>query len=164
MTRKLIFLFLVLSLCLFCLISSFFGERGFLANNQLKRQLKENEYKLDKSDVELEVLQKQEEDTATIDGLRASGMRYGSATEGDEVYVFETKDEVQKPQTSYNSDQDQNSGSFTPLRPLFILLISLCASLIITLSVLLLSRRRKGDEDDPQQEESGDSGNNNYDN
>ena len=164
MTRKLMMLFLVLSLCFFCLISSFFGERGFLANNQLKRQLKENEYKLDKSDVEIEVLQKQEEDTATSDGLRVSGMRYGSATDGDEVYVFETRDEVQKPQTSYNADQKQNSGSFTPLRPLFILLISIGTSFIITLSVLLLSRRRKGDEDDPQQEEPGNTGNNNYDN
>ena len=164
MTRKLFFLFLVLSLCLFCLISSFLGERGFLANNQLKRQLKENEYKLDKSDVEIEVLQKQEEDTATSDGLRVSGMRYGSATDGDEVYVFETKDEVQKSQTSYIADQKQNSGSFKPLRPLFILLISIGTSFIITLSVLLLSRRRKGDEDDPQQEEPGNTGNNNYDN
>ena len=164
MTRKLMMLFLVLSLCFFCLISSFFGERGFLANNQLKRQLKENEYKLDKSDVEIEVLQKQEEDTASSDGLRVSGMRYGSATEGDEVYVFETKDEVQKPQTSSNADQEQNSPTFKALRPLFTLLISLGASFIITLSVLLLSRRRKGDEDDPQQEESGDTGDNNYDN
>ena len=164
MTRKLMILFLVLILCFFCLISSFFGERGFLANKQLKRQLKENEYKLDKSDVEIEVLQKQEEDTATSDGLRVSGMRYGSATEGDEVYVFETKDEVQKPETAYNAGQEQMSPTFTPLRPLFTLLISLGASFIITLSVLLLSRRRKGDEDDPQQEESGDTGDNNYDN
>ena len=164
MTRKLIILFLVLGVCFFSLISSIFGERGFLANNQLKRQLKENEYKLDKSDVEIEVLQKQEEDTATSDGLRVSGMRYGSATEGDEVYVFETKDEVRKPETSYNVGQEQNSPTFTPLRPLFTLLISLGASFIITLSVLLLSRRRKGDEDDPQQEESGDTGDNNYDN
>ena len=157
-------LFLVLSLCFFCLISSFFGERGFLANNQLKRQLKENEYKLDKSDVEIEVLQKQEEDTATIDGLRVSGMRYGSATEGDEVYVFETKDEVQQSQTSYSSEQEQNSPAFTPLRTIFTLLISLGASFIITLSVLFLSRGSKGEEDDSQQEESGNTGNNNYDN
>ena len=163
MTRKLVILFAVLAVCFFCLISSFLGERGFLANNQLKRQLKENEYKLDKSDVEIEVLQKQEEDTATSDGLRASGMRYGSATEGDEVYVFETKDEVQKSETSYNAPEEEKTSSFRPLRPSFILLISCGASFIITLLVLILSRR-KGDEDDPQQEESGDSGDNNYDN
>ena len=163
MTRKLIVLFLVLTLCFFSLMSAFLGERGFIVNKQLKRQLEENEYKLDKSDVEIEVLQKQEEDTASADGLRVSGMRYGSATEGDEVYVFETKDEVQLPQTSRNTGVVENNREFVPLRPLFILLISFGASLIITLSVMLLGRR-KGDEDDPQQEEPGDTGNNIYDN
>ena len=162
MTRKLVILFTVLAVCFFCLISSFFGERGVLANNQLKRQLKENEYKLDKSDVEIESLQKQEEETATSDGLRVSGMRYGSATEGDEVYVFETKDEVLKPETSPNTADNGNTVRFTPLRTSFILLISCGASFIITMLVLMLSRR-KGDEDDPQQEESGITGNNSYD-
>lgn len=163
MTRKLMILFVVLAVCFYCLISSFFGEKGFLANNQLKRQLKENEYKLDKSDVEIEILQKQEEDTATSDGLRVSGMRYGSATEGDEVYVFETKDEVQKQETAYNADAEEKNSSFTPLRLSFILLISFGASFIITLLVMILSRH-KGEEDDPQQKEPGDTGNNFFDN
>ena len=164
MTRKLMILFLVLTLCFFSLMSAFFGERGFIVNNQLKRQLEENEYKLDKSDVEIEILQKQEEDTASADGLRVSGMRYGSATEGDEVYVFETKDEVQKPQTSQDVAVAEKNSEFVPLRPLFILLISSGASFIITLLVMILGKRSKGDEDDPQQEEPGDTGDNIYDN
>lgn len=163
MTRKLIIVFVVLMLCFYCLISSFLGERGFLANNQLKRQLKENEYKLDKSDVEIEVLQKQEADTATVDGMRESGMRLGSATEGDEVYVFETKDEVQKVETTPVARETDVSGSFKPLRPPVILLISFGASFIISALFFILSRR-KGVADDPQQEESGDIGNNSYDN
>ena len=163
MTRKIVILFLVALLCSFCILSSILGERGLLANNQIKRQLKENEYKLDKSEVEIEVLQKQEEDTATSDGLRVSGMRYGSATEGDEVFVFETKDDVRKQQSTYNADDEEKSGSFVPLRPSLILLISLGTSFIITVSVLILSRR-KGDEDDPQQEKPRDTGNNIYDN
>ncbi|MBP5161854.1 MAG: hypothetical protein ILP16_02625 [Spirochaetales bacterium] len=163
MTRKLVILFVVLMVCFGCLISSFWGERGFLANNELKRQLKENEYKLDKSDVEIEVLQKQEEDTATVDGLRVSGMRYGSAAEGDEVYVFENKDEVETIVTTSTETEDTNARSFKPLKLSLILLISSGSSFIITMLVFILSKR-KGAGDDPQQEESGDIGNNLYDN
>ncbi len=163
MTRKLIILFLVLMLCFYCLISSFLGERGFLANNQIKRQLKENEYKLDKSDVEIEVLQKQEADTATIDGMRESGMRLGSATEGDEVYVFETKDEVQKTEMSPAVGETEITASFKPLRPMFILFISSGASFIITMLILILLRH-KGADSDPEQEESGNAGDDSYDN
>ena len=163
MTRKLVILFVVLMVCFCCLISSFWGERGFLANNQLKRQLKENEYKLDKSDVEIEVLQKQEEDTATVDGLRVSGMRYGSAAEGDEVFIFESKDEVETTVMSSNDTEVTAVRPFKPLKLSLILLISSGSSFIITMLVFILSRR-KGDGDDPQQEESGDIGNNLYDN
>ena len=163
MTRKLVILFAVLVVRFSCLISSFWGERGFIANNQLKRQLKENEYKLDKSDVEIEVLQKQEEDTATVDGLRVSGMRYGSAAEGDEVYVFENKDEVEKNVTASDEAEEKDSREFKPLRLSLILLISSVSSFIITMLVFIISRR-KGAGDDPQQEESGDIGNNLYDN
>ena len=164
MTRKLVILFAVLTVCFYCLISSFLGERGFLANNQLKRQLKENEYKLDKSDVEIEVLQKQEEDTATSDGLRVSGMRYGSATEGDEIYVFETKDEVPTTVTSPVTADDAKNSSFKPLRTSVILLISCGSSFIITMLVFILSRHKGDGGDDPQQEESGDVGNDYSDN
>ena len=163
MTRKLVILFMVLMVCFCCLISSFWGERGFLANNELKRQLKENEYKLDKSDVDIEVLKKQEEDTATVDGLLVSGMRYGSTAEGDEVFVFEKKDEVEKTVIASNETEDKKNRSFKPLRLSLILLISSGSSFIITVLVFILSRR-KGAGDDPQQEESGDIGNNLYDN
>ena len=163
MTRKIVILFVVLMVCFCCLISSFWGERGFLANNQLKRQLKENEYKLDKSDVEIEVLQKQEEDTATVDGLRVSGMRYGSAAEGDEVYVFESKDEVETTVIATNEVEETAPRTFKPLKLSLILLISSGSSFIITMLVFILSRR-KGAGDDPQQEEPGDIGDNLYDN
>ena len=163
MTRKIIILFAVLMLCFYSLISSFFGERGFIANNQLKRQLKENEYKLDKSDVEIEILTRQEEETQSEDGRRSTAMNLGYKVDGDEVYVFDTKDEVEKPETSYNANDEQKTSSFKPLRPSFILLISFGSSFIICLLALLF-KRHKGEEDDPQQEESGDPGNYNSDN
>ena len=158
MTRKIIILFAVLTLCFYSLISSFLGERGFIANNQLKRQLKENEYKLDKSDVEIEMLTRQEAETQSEDGRRSTAMNLGYKVDGDEVYVFDTKDEVEVTETSHNVDEEQKNNSFKPLRPSFILLISVGASFIICLLALLL-RRHKGEEDDPQQEESGDTGN-----
>ena len=159
MTRKIIILFAVLTLCFYSLISSFLGERGFIANNQLKRQLKENEYKLDKSDVEIEMLTRQEAETQSEDGRRSTAMNLGYKVDGDEVYVFDTKDEVEEAETSYNVDEEQKSNSFRPLRPSFILLISVGTSFIICLLALIL-KRHKGEEDDPQQEESGDAGNN----
>ena len=71
MTRKLVFIFIVLTLCLYCLILSFFGERGIIVNNQLKRQLKENEYELDRRNVEIENLKLQELEAAQVARVRS---------------------------------------------------------------------------------------------
>ena len=56
MARKYVVLFIVITLCLFSLMSAFMGERGFFANKELERQLKANEYRLDRDRVELENL------------------------------------------------------------------------------------------------------------
>ena len=160
MTRKLIIVFIVLMLCTYSLILSFFGERGIIANNQLKRQLKENEYELDRRNVELENLRLQEQELSTEDGLRSAAMSLGYQVDSDDVYVF-TSDAGPVPQApeSAPSEQKQEKDTFTPWSMGFCLLISFCTSFIITF-ILWIFTKGKGKDDDSQQEEPGDAGDN----
>ncbi len=158
MTRKLIILFAVLMLTISSLISSFLGERGFLVNNSIKRQLKENEYELDRKDVEIENLEIQERELASEDGLRSAAMGLGYQVDGDDVYIFPTEDEVETSGSSGSGESSTKAANeFKPWSISLILLISFCASTIITVLVAIFSRH-KGNIDDSEQEESGDSG------
>ncbi len=157
MTRKLIILFVVLLISLYSLISSFLGERGFLVNNSIKRQLKENEYQLDRMDVEIENLEIQEKELSSEDGLRSAAMGLGYQVESDDVYVFPTDDQTEASNTSGADAQVEKSKEFEPWSTPFTLLISFVASTIITVLVGLIAHH-KGNIDDSEQEESGNSG------
>ncbi len=160
MTRKLIILFIVLTLCFYSLILSFFGERGIIVNNQLKRQLKENEYELDRRNVEIENLQHQQQELSTEDGLRSAAMNLGYQVDGDDVYVFSTDD---KPSPQASGDQSVQTkpedAAFRPWGMAKCLLISLGLSFIITFIIWII-RKGRGTEDDSQQEEPGNTGDN----
>lgn len=160
MTRKLVVLFIVLTLCFYSLLLSFFGERGIIANNQLKKQLKENEYELDRREVELENLEHQKQELSTEDGLRSAAMNLGYQVDSDDVYVFTSESEQQSKQSIQSGNgPEKQSSSFKPLSMIKCLLISLGLSIIITFVVWLIGKG-KGKENDSQQEESGNSGNN----
>ncbi|MCF0167758.1 MAG: hypothetical protein HUJ93_03815, partial [Bacteroidales bacterium] len=87
-----IILFVVFSLIFYSLISSFLGERGIIANNQLKRQLIENEYELDRRKVQLENLRIKEQELATEDGLRSAAMNLGYQVDSDNVFIFDNEE------------------------------------------------------------------------
>ena len=159
MARKILILFVALMLVSFSLISSFLGERGIIVNNQLKRQLIENEYELDRSDMEIENLRRQDRELSTEDGSRSTAISFGYQVEGDDVHVFDTRDEVAVQSGESGSSRDEDREEFTPWGTPFILLISFCSSFIISLIVWLFAKR-KGNTDDSQQEESGDIGDN----
>lgn len=160
MTRKILFLFLVLTLCFFALISSFAGERGLIANNLIKRQLKKNEYELDRQKVELENLRLQEQELDTREAALKGGMNLGYVDEDDEVYFLSSTEPADVRQPSSAKTGPDDDIRFRPLKSWLILLISFAASSIICLSVWLAGRGRNKT-DDSQQEESGDTGNNN---
>ena len=159
MTRKLVVLFIVLTLCFYSLLLSLFGERGIIANNQLKKQLKENEYELDRREVELENLEHQKQELSTEDGLRSAAMNLGYQVESDDVYVFSTESDQQSKQSVHSLNaHEKEASSFKPLSMVKCLLISLGLSIIITFIVWIIGKG-KGKENDSQQEESGNSGN-----
>jgi len=159
MTRKILILFIALMLVSFSLISSFLGERGIIVNNQLKRQLNDKEYELDRREMEIENLRLQDNELSTEDGSRSTAMSFGYQVEGDDVHVFETQDEVSSTAVRSEDGREEKAREFTPWGIPFILLISFCTSFIITLIVWLFAKR-KGNTDDSQQEESGDTGDN----
>ena len=160
MTRKLIVLFIVLTLCFYSLILTVFGERGIIANNQLRRQLKENEYELDRREVELENLERQKQELSTEDGLRSAAMNLGYQVDSDDVYVFSSEAAQEtKPSSLQSTASEKQLSSFKPLSMVMCLLISIGLSIIITFVVWLIGKG-KGKENDSKQEESGDVGNN----
>lgn len=160
MTRKLVILFIVLTLCFYSLLLTFFGERGIIANNQLRLQLKENEYELDRREVELENLEHQRQELSTEDGLRSAAMNLGYQVDSDDVYVFSAESaQTAKPSAFQTDASEKQVSAFKPLSMIKCLLISIGLSIIITFVVWLLGKG-KGKENDSEQEESGDSGNN----
>ena len=159
MARKILILFIALMLVSFSLISSFLGERGIIVNNQLKRQLIDKEYELDRTDMEIENLRMQDNELSTEDGSRSTAISFGYQVEGDDVHVFDSQDEVSTTSGRPESGQKDEKEAFTPWGVPFILLISFCSSFIISL-IFWLFAKRKGNTDDSQQEESGDIGDN----
>ncbi len=159
MARKILILFVALMLVSFSLISSFLGERGIIVNNQLKRQLTDMEYELDRTDMEIENLRLQDNELSTEDGSRSTAMSFGYQVDGDDVHVFDTRDDVSPTAGRQETGRQEGKDGFTPWGVPFILLISFCSSFIITLIVWLFAKR-KGNTDDSQQEESGDIGDN----
>ncbi len=164
MARKYGFLLLilvVLIVCSFSLLSAFFGKTGYLANQELKKQLKINEYRLDRDEVELENLRIQEEELSTEDGVRFAAMNLGYKVEGDDVYQFETEDEVQNVSNVLNNDSDVSTlttSSYKPWGFMKLFFVSFGFSLAVTILIWLFRRKRK-EENDSQQNESGDFGN-----
>lgn len=160
MARKYIVLFVVITLCLFSLMSALMGERGFFANKELERRLKANEYRLDRDRVELENLRIQEEELSTEDGMRFAAMNLGYKVDGDDVYRFDTQDSVE----AYVPDGDSGaeaygSGAFVPWSTAACFGLASGASLVVVLLIWILGRKGKG-RDDSEQDESGDFGDN----
>ena len=163
MARKYLFLLLVLivlTVCSFALLLAIFGKTGYLVNQDLKKQLKINEYRLDRDEVELENLRIQEQELSTEDGVRFAAMNLGYKVEGDDVYQFETEDEVQTSEVETESTEVSTleTGSFKPWGFTKLFLVSFSFSLAVTVLIWIL-RRKRIEENDSQQNESGDFGN-----
>ena len=162
MARKYLFLLLVLivlTVCSFALLLAIFGKTGYLVNQDLKKQLKINEYRLDRDEVELENLRIQEQELSTEDGVRFAAMNLGYKVEGDDVYQFETEDEVQTSEVETESTEVSTleTGSFKPWGFTKLFLVSFSFSLAVTVLIWIL-RRKRIEENDSQQNESGDFG------
>jgi len=164
MARKYFILFLVITLCLFSLMSAFLGERGFFANKELERQLKANEYRLDRDEVELENLRIQEEELSTEDGIRFAAMNLGYKVEGDDVYRFDSNDDTNSSSTAVQDIQEVKGPvvtvvSFKPWSKLTCFGLSIGLSFVITLLAWIFGRRKGKNNNDYQQSKPGDLGN-----
>ena len=161
MARKyavLILVLVILTVCNFCLLSAVFGKTGYLVNKELEKQLKINEYRLDRDDVELENLRIQEQELTTEDGVRFAAMNLGYKVEGDDVYQFETEDQIQEISSEASKpDTLEEVSSFQPWGFGRLFLVAFSFSLVVTLLLGIFRRKRK-QEDDSQQDESGDFG------
>ncbi len=161
MARKYFILFVVLTLCLFSLMSAFFGERGYFANKELKRQLKANEYRLDRDEVELENLRIQEQELSTEDGMRFAAMNLGYTVEGDDVYKFDNNDYTTSSSLAVQSLEEPAATdvSFKPWSKLTCLGLAFGLSFVVTLFAWIFGRKKGKKNNDYQQSKPRDIGN-----
>ncbi len=162
MARKyavLILVLVVLTVCNFSLLSAIFGKSGYLVNKELKKQLKINEYRLDRDEVELENLRIQEQELSTEDGVRFAAMNLGYKVEGDDVYQFETEDEIQPLSSTEASNVEDTfaTSTFEPWGFMKLFLVAFSFSLAVTVLFGILRKKRE-EENDSQQNEPGDFG------
>jgi len=147
--RKYLFIFLFLSLCLYLLVLGVLGEGGYLYNRSLRNILQNLQYRSDKLQSDIQVLQQKSDELSTEDGLRNTALNLGYYIEGDSVYVFSSSG-LQTETYKYVTAEEE-AGPFRALSKGMCVLISVSASLIITALVWFADTVRRGksfDEDD----------------
>ena len=146
--RKYLFIFLFLSLCLYLLVSGIFGQGGYFYNRSLRNILRSLQYRSDKLQSDIQVLQQKSEELETEEGLRNTALNLGYYIEGDSVYVFSTSGLQTE---SYEYVTVEEVQPFRAFSKGICILISVSASLIITALVWFadtIKKSRSFDEDD----------------
>lgn len=146
--RKYLFIFLFLSLCLYLLVSGIFGQGGYFYNRSLRKILRSLQYRSDKLQSDIQVLQQKSEELETEEGLRNTALNLGYYIEGDSVYVFSTSGLQTE---SYEYVTVEEAQPFRAFSKGICILISVSASLIITALVWFadtIKKSRSFDEDD----------------
>lgn len=146
--RKYLFIFLFLSLCLYLLVSGIFGQGGYFYNRSLRNILRSLQYRSDKLQSDIQVLQQKSEELETEEGLRNTALNLGYYIEGDSVYVFSTSGLQTE---SYEHVTVEEAQPFRAFSKGICILISVSASLIITALVWFadtIKKSRSFDEDD----------------
>ncbi len=147
--RKYLFIFLFLSFCLYLLVSGIFGQGGYLYNRSLRNILQSLQYRADKLQSDIQVLQQKSDEIATEDGLRNTALNLGYYIEGDSVYVFSTSG-LQTDTYEYVRVEEEEQP-FRAFSKGMCILVSVSASMIITALVWFADTVKKGrsfDEDD----------------
>jgi len=138
--RKCIYLFLILSVCLYFLVLGIFGPGGYLYNKSLESLLRSLEYRADRLQSDIENLRIRADQLTMEDGIRDAALSLGYYVEGDTVYMFSTS-ELQAGETNpVVSVQDHIP--YTPLSKIVCLVLSVVISALVSTLVFLLNRNR----------------------
>ena len=138
-------IFFVCFISMYFLLAGFFGATGFMYNQSLSRQIKNNQLRNEKLEIEINNLKQQKEILASEDGLRDSAIGIGLFVEGDTVYLFDSPSLQDENNMYYDLSEDK---LYTPLSVFSLLLIALGISTIVTFVIWLLSKDNSHDNDD----------------
>jgi len=142
MTRKLLVLLIMLTLCLYLLLSSLFGEKGFFYNEALKQEISEQRKVLNDLNLEWERLNATQENLETERYLNDIAIKLGYKASEDIVYYF---DENPYPYNQINENGEINIEykDIFYLKAFTIFIISFILSLIIILLKVLFIKFKK---------------------
>ncbi|MFA5469027.1 MAG: hypothetical protein WC224_08250 [Sphaerochaetaceae bacterium] len=147
MTRKYIFLFLTAVITIFCLLYGLFGQKGFIVNRALQKQLKLAQEFLTDQRSELNSLKNSYKTLWEENSLLEKGKQYGYAQKGEVLYYFFDSE----GQILGKSQEKQTAKESLPpvtyhvkgLPSGLILLIALTTALFISVLYGVFAYRRK---------------------
>ena len=126
-------------------MSSIFGSGGLLHNRALEKAVKQLAYQNEVLALQTQGLQNQKQSMTGSDALKDAAFRYGYQSEGEQVYYFEQSDGKSVIANPAPTVADFKKPSFDGLSNLIIAALTLCVSLVITLSYAIILRKRKNE-------------------
>ena len=148
--KRYFFILLVSVFCFYFLFSGLFGERGYLYNKSLEKQIIEKKHQSEKLNVIIENLKEQRKQLSSEEGLRDSAIDLGYYVEGDTVYRFDTS--AIQPDLIDN-EKESEQKFYQPLSTTSLIFLSLGVSCVITFVIWFFSEKthdKNDDEDDEQ--------------
>lgn len=140
MTRKYTALFCFTAIFLFTLSVGIFGQRGYLRNSGMKKQLERNLREEELLRLQVSSLERRKASADSVDELRDVALRLGYNQEGDQVFYFsdgrQDADTVEK-----SSNEDSAPITVFPGVPAWILALASLGGAGIIVSLMRLARR-----------------------
>ncbi|WP_320130854.1 septum formation initiator family protein [uncultured Sphaerochaeta sp.] len=148
MTRKIALLFILSTGISFFLLLGIFGKQGFLCNLSVKQELKDLRYEKEVLSLQVDSLEKQKVELKSGEGLKDAAFKLGYQTQGEQVFYFSDKnDDISTAKTDKLSEKKEK-WDFKGLSAIWILIIALAFSLVLTVSFAFVVNRRKETNDE----------------
>lgn len=143
MTRKFPLIFALSLAISFPLLLSVFGEGGFLHNQALRKEIERLRYSQQVLSLQVDSLTMQRERMGERDAIQDAAFKYGYQREGEQVFYFDLGDEAFAMAAPLTAGEPYSRPSFEGLPTIFVFLMALALSTLLTVCYALLERKRR---------------------
>lgn len=143
MTRKFPLIFALSLAISFPLLLSVFGEGGFLHNQALRKEIERLRYSQQVLSLQVDSLTMQRERMGERDAIQDAAFKYGYQREGEQVFYFDLDDEALAMAAPVTAGEPYSRPSFKGLPTIFVFLMALALSTLLTICYALLERKRR---------------------
>ena len=142
MTRKSLIIFALSSIILYPILLGIFGQTGYLHNKQLEKEINDLNYEKEVLFLQVQSLEEQKEQMASADAMKDAAFKFGYQSNGEQVYYFidDYEGESQNEHT-VTQEKSADKNRFEGLSQVWILLMTLAFSLLLTVSYVFVAHR-----------------------